>query len=184
MKRLIKFTAAASLSLMIVACGKTKADSDSNEPISEVPMEQTDAITEALMSHDRKQLNSIIDEMALNADDLSASQAVTVLMGYYELHLQYSSEGKYKSDLETMRNFVDVYDIVSSNHGNEFKSKLSDTRSLYPDVDFNEMYVKFAEKLSDYIGGVSNSPAKPDSITPDTLKSVSDSLPPELRPAL
>lgn len=187
-----KYSITAAITAILLSASACSSSSDKKadavEPQSDV---DPDAIIEAVQNHDRKQLSQAIDEMALNADDLSPKQAVSVLMGYYELQSQYASEHRTKQSMETMRNFVDVYDIVSSNHGADFKRALESTKQYFPDVDFTAIYLQYADKLSGYEGGgVYTEPTESvaDSTHTATIDSVaenqsSDQLPPELRPA-
>lgn len=188
MTKLHIFTIAAIVALAaltaITGCSK-KSDSDN---AASIDIEQTnDALMAAVESHDRKNITSMIDELALNADDLSPEKGVSVLMGYYEMYNQYNSERRTKQAMETMRNFVDVYDIVNANHKENFKRALKRTNTVYPDVDFEAVYSQFLEKLSNYDGspvGSSYDEETPvDSATEAAVDSVAPELAPEFRPA-
>lgn len=187
MNKIYHLASIAALLLSATACGKSETKSTDNTTESTL---DSDAIIEAVQQHDRKQLSQAIDDMALNADDLSPKQAVSVLIGYYEIQTQYAAEHRTKQSLETMRNFVDVYDIVMSNHGNDFKKALSSTSQVFPDVDFTQVYQTYVDKLSGYEGGTPS----PEALATDTAgmpttpadsmtTTDSDQLPPELRPA-
>ncbi len=185
MRNKIKFLGTVTgtiLMILTVSCSK-KTETVPVVVVTEEPVVQHDDLRDAVGQHDRKKIKSMADELALNADDLTPDQAVSVLMGFYDMHLQYSGEHKYRSDMETMRKFVDVYDIVNSNHGDKFKKALKATKNVYPDVDFVEVYKQFAEKLTQYDGSaLSDQTVVAES--KDTLKEeVQDELPPELRPA-
>ena len=182
MNRHILHIAFATTALLLASCGK-KADQKPEEAPATVVVVEQDQLRDAVKNHDHKNLKSMADQLALNADDLTPAKAVSVLMSFYDLHLQYAAEHKRRSDMETIRKFVDVYDIVNSNHGADFRRSLEATREVYPDVDFTQVYREFVEKLSQYDGAVlsdSAPVAEPDSAATDTL---ADELPPELRPA-
>ncbi len=173
--------ATAALTLLC-SCGG-KQSGKASEQVETITVVEHDSLRDAVSRHDRKTVKSMADELALNADDLSPQQAVSVLMGFYDLHLQYSRERKMKSDMETMRKFVDVYDIVISNHGDDFRSALEATREIYPDADFITVYKDFTEKLSQYDGSWLSDTAPVADTTATDSASESEMLPPELRPA-
>lgn len=173
------------LAIAFSSCSKIEKTSSVAE---NTPMDETtDVLREAVKQHDRKQLSSIVDSMAFFADDLTASQSVSVLMGYYELHRQHNEAHRYKANLEAMRNFVDVYDIAKSKHGDSFKRALAETATVYDNIDFEEVYKEFVQKLSNYDGGYPQADNDPgDSLTADSIvveEEAADILPPELRPA-
>ena len=167
-----------AIALIISACSSKSSQSDA--PVETLIVVEHDAdaqsaddaaIKDALKSRDSKKLKSITDKLALNADDLTPAQAASVLAGFYELHLKYESGYKRKSDMETMRKFVDVYDIVNSNHGNDFRKALTNDS-----VDYTQVYRDFVDRLSQNDNVILSDVAPADTIPADTL-------PPELRPA-
>lgn len=88
---------------------------------------------------------SVLDSMALNADDLTPRRAVSLLNGYVEI---YRNSGSSRSKAVTMRKFVDVYDILISNYGDEFRNAVSSAAS--EETNLRELYQEFRGKLAGY----------------------------------
>lgn len=106
---------------------------------------------------------SVLDSLALNADDLSPQQAVNLLNGYVEI---YSNSSSAKTKAVTMRKFVDVYDILISNYGDEFRSAVS--RAANEDINLRDISQDFRTKLAGYdeaSGQVYDAPAAKDTTT-------------------
>lgn len=103
---------------------------------------------------------SVLDSLALNADDLSPQQAVSLLNGYVEIYRNSSSA---KTKAVTMRKFVDVYDILISNYGDEFRAAVS--RAANEDINLRDISQDFRTKLAGYdeaSGQVYDAPAPKD----------------------
>lgn len=103
---------------------------------------------------------SVLDSLALNADDLSPQQAVNLLNGYVEIYRNSSSA---KTKAVTMRKFVDVYDILISNYGDEFRAAVS--RAANEDINLRDISQDFRTKLAGYdeaSGQVYDAPAPKD----------------------
>lgn len=88
---------------------------------------------------------SVLDSMALNADDLTPRRAVSLLNGYVEIYRNGRSS---RSKAVTMRKFVDVYDILISNYGDEFRNAVSSAAS--EETNLRELYQEFRGKLAGY----------------------------------
>lgn len=88
---------------------------------------------------------SVLDSMALNADDLTPRQAVGLLNGYVEI---YRSSGSNRTKAVTMRKFVDVYDILIGNYGDEFRNAVSSAAN--DETNLRELYQDFRGKLAGY----------------------------------
>lgn len=94
-----------------------------------------------------------IDSLALNADFLSAFDAMGVLTGY--MHQVNANKGIANSaNLPTMRKFVDVYDIVSNNLGDEFAETVARLSSSHG-IDLRQTYLLYREALADFADGTS-----------------------------
>lgn len=175
--------ATIALAATTTSCSKKNKNQDTEI----VDIEQTDdALRMAIEHHDRKQLSSMLDDMALNADDLSPESGVSVLMGYYEMYTQYAGERRSRQAMETMRNFVDVYDIVNANHKENFKRALKKTNPVYPNVDFEEVYAQFQEKLANYDGSwgsVADAEPQESGDSTEVAEADTTDLAPEFRPA-
>lgn len=183
---IMSVVAGAVIMSLSVACGGQKEHTTVITVVDTPQSEAEEVVETSVPRTDRESARKAADRLALNADDLTADQGVSVLLGFYDMHREYSAENKYKSDMETMRKFVDVYDIVNSNHGQEFKKALKSTRQVYPDVDFTEVYREFVDKLSQYDGYELSDRVQPVRTDTDSFAAkpvVSGELPPELRPA-
>ncbi|MCM1110408.1 MAG: hypothetical protein NC336_04320 [Clostridium sp.] len=125
------------------------------------------------------------DDQTLFADDLSPEQAAGILYGFYDLYNQQISSGNHRGAMATMRDFVDIYDIVRGNHGDKFLAAASRPDNNHPDTDLQEVYSRFQERLSQYDGYGPAAPSEEsDSTGTDSVAAQpSDELPPELRPA-
>ncbi len=88
---------------------------------------------------------SVLDSMALNADDLTPRRAVSLLNGYVEI---YRNSRSSRSKAVTMRKFVDVYDILISNYGDEFRNAVSSAAN--EETNLRELYQEFRGKLAGY----------------------------------
>lgn len=87
-----------------------------------------------------------LDSLAVNAiDELQPGQAVGVLMYYADI----VNESRGGKRWETMRKFRDVYDIVLSNHGSDFRAAVDKIR-LEKGVDLAKTYDVYAGRLTDY----------------------------------
>lgn len=90
-----------------------------------------------------------IDSLANEADFLSPGEGVGVLIAYVEVKSEAEKAGKIKEAYETMRKFVDLYNIVSNNHKNDFKKAVNKAlRST--GTDLSALAVEYREKLADY----------------------------------
>ena len=77
----------------------SKSDSGNPGAVTEPVMEEAEVLHASA---------SVLDSMALNADDLTPRRAVSLLNGYVEI---YRNSGSSRSKAVTMRKFVDVYDL-------------------------------------------------------------------------
>lgn len=103
---------------MLMSCG-SKEGSAAGEAI---PTEQESQLDQALESNDMGQMSEIADSLALRADDLTPAQAVKVLDAFVKMEIQASKAGNRRKVQETMRKFVDLYDIVFENDASGMRS--------------------------------------------------------------
>lgn len=94
--------------------------------------------------------SSVLDSLALNADDLTPAQAVNLLLGYVDIQKNATS---FRTKIITMRKFVDVYDIVMNNYGDEFRSVIRKAADRDNGVDLKEISLEFRDKLANYEEG-------------------------------
>ncbi|MBD5316124.1 MAG: hypothetical protein HDS11_00415 [Bacteroides sp.] len=165
MKKLI-FTifALSALAVAMTSCG-------GGHKSAEVTDEQTFQLSEAIRAHDYTTASVLADSMALYVDDLTPDQTVTVLMAFLEVHNRAVEEGRAEDDLETLRKFVDVYDIALSLNPNDMRAAFREAVSRNPELDFEKSYSDFRHALAEYdalqdYGEVEQAPAA----RPDTTK--------------
>ena len=165
----ISFLAAMALVALMTACSGGK---DGKAEIVEV---QNSQLAEALNNGDYRSASVLADSMALYVDDLSPDETVSVLMAFLEFHNQAKGE-----DLETLRKYVDVYDIAIDNNPNDMRAAFSKARSMNPNLDFEQAARDFRRALAEYdaVKTYGETPvAKPDSAATDSLKAVNPEKP-------
>ncbi len=114
----------------------SKSDSGNPRAATEPVMEEAEVLHASA---------SVLDSMALNADDLTPRRAVSLLNGYVEI---YRNSRSSRSKAVTMRKFVDVYDILISNYGDEFRNAVSSAAN--DEINLRELYQEFRGKLAGY----------------------------------
>lgn len=147
MKKMYRYIFVVAVSMMFIACGGNK-ESDAADS-------QIDEIEQALeRGEGSRAISNRIDSMALEADDLTPAEAVQVLVAYIRLHEQTKQEGNAQADMEILRKYVDVYDIVTSVGGDEMRStfdKLARRDSRY---NLAVVAKEYRSILADYADGV------------------------------
>lgn len=114
-----------------------------------------DEIESAIKSGEgTRAISTRVDSMALEADDLTPSEAVQVLVAYMRLHEEAKSNGDTKLDMETLRKFVDVYDIVTSVGGSEMNETFSKLAKRNPRFNIPVAAKEYRSILADYADGV------------------------------
>ncbi|MDE7025336.1 MAG: hypothetical protein K2O88_05580 [Paramuribaculum sp.] len=161
MTKILSFVSSIlSLAICIAICGCT--DKSENNSI---PAPETITIEESTLSHAPA---SVLDSMALNADDLNPQQAIDLLTGYVQIYRNSSSN---RTKAVTMRKFVDVYDILISNYGDDFRNAVS--QAANEETNLRDISQEFRSKLSGYdeASGMVYEPVTPK----DTATSTTDS---------
>ena len=157
----IAFFAAVALVAVLTACSGNKNGNASVE-------EQNNQLAEALNRGDYTTASALADTMALYVDDLTPDETVSVLMAFLEFHNQAKGE-----DLETLRKYVDVYDIALDNNPNDMRAAFNKARSMNPKLDFEKAAVEFRRALAEYdaVKTYGETPvAEPDSAATDSVK--------------
>lgn len=143
MRHTYAYAIAVAITLSLAACGSKNTDSSATTEVTDID------VTEFTNGH-ASEHSAEIDSLALNADELTADEGARVLIGYYEMAKESSEAGRQKTTMETMRKFVDVYDIVLGNHGNDFRNAIAKLRSI---VDLAATATEYRERLADYDSG-------------------------------
>lgn len=136
---------AAFAGIGMVSCGG-KRDADTARIVDE----QSSQLQEAMQRQDMNTVSAIADSMALYVDDLTPDETVTVLLAFLEIHNRAVEAGNASTDLETLRKYVDVYDIATGNNPNDMREAFARARSVNGAVDFEKAAADFRRSLAEY----------------------------------
>lgn len=172
---------------LCVGCGRSKSKHAVVD--TEAVEVQQSQLEEALTSGNLKQASVMADSMSLFVDDFTPEQTVQVLTAFVSIHNDASKKRETRRDLETLRKYVDVYDIALSVNPKDTRAAFKKAMSRNPELDFDSIAKAFREKLNQYdsMQDGSLSAAKPvetDTVAKsDSGASTVKELPMELRPA-
>ncbi|MCM1137955.1 MAG: hypothetical protein NC221_07355 [Duncaniella sp.] len=165
------------------ACGGTKK---ADAPAAEVAEQENSLLNESMNVGNLKQASAAADSMSLFVDDLTPEQTVRVLMTFLSVHNDLVGKN-YRRDLETLRKFVDVYDIALSANPKDTRAAFAKVRKMNPSIDFDSIAKTFREKLSQYDAVQDGSLVAAETVPADTVVADSvkaeEEIPLELRPA-
>lgn len=181
MKHLTFIILAAAL---LVACGGKKAETADVDPA--VVEEQNTRLARAINDGHLAEASQMADSMSLFVDDLTPEQTVQVLMTFLNVHNEAVAKGQKRRDLETLRKYVDVYDIALSVNPSDTRAAFAKAKRINPAVDLDSVAQAFREQLTQYdaIHDGSLTTAEPDTVKADTVAAdTSEVVPLELRPA-
>ena len=180
----------AVVGLMTVSCGggEKKTETVPETQTKEVEVQKSQ-LEQALTSGDLKHASVMADSMSLFVDDFTPAQTVQVLTAFVTLHNDATKRHEGRRDLETLRKFVDVYDIALSVNPKDTREAFRKAHAANPALDFDSIARAFRSRLRDYdsmqdgslVGAAAEraDTVKADSVTPKTQSE----LPMELRPA-
>lgn len=183
-----RLAAVTFMALALAACSSKK--SDASEAVSEEM--RNSHLFEAINAGDMMRTASIADSLALNVDEITNNESVAVLMAYLEVHNKASEAKDRQRDLETLRKFVDVYDLSLQRDRDGMQAAIAQARQVNPDVDLEAICRDFRAKLAEYDaiqGGdlTNDEPAQADSISTavdsTSVRGSEEELPVEMRPA-
>ena len=173
-------TAAVTLALTC-ACGSKKKETIADP--GEIEQQNT-RLADALNVGDIRHASTMADSMALFVDDLTPEQTVQVLMAFMTVHNDAVANKESRRDLETLRKFVDVYDIALSANPKDTRAAFDKVKKINPEVDFDALAISFREKLTQYDaiqdGTLVAAETSADTTATDSL---TEEIPLELRPA-
>lgn len=174
MKRFYQRTITTALSVaaavaLLTSCGKKDAGNAQDIEIAEIE----NIVAENVK--DREHNASHVDSLAFMADDLTPSEATQVLATYMQIAADAKERGDRKIRLETMRKYVDVYDIVISANGSEMRDMFERLRRHSPEFDIPQTAADFRAELSDYADGSADD-GLPQETTPDTVATKIDTI--------
>lgn len=191
MRYILSLIALVVLMSCMAACG-SKTSGEESETVAESVDEQNTQLAEALNVGNIGRASAMADSMSLFVDDFTPEQTVQVLTAFISIHNDAVSKRETRRDLETLRKYVDVYDIALSVNPNDTRAAFKKAHSRNPEIDFDAVAKEFRAKLSQYDAMqdgslVKSGPAPADSTSaaPDTVaaKAAKPELPLELRPA-
>lgn len=190
MKNLLITIALALLAILLcVACGG-KSDKEHPAPDAadlEAAELQNTRLARALTEGHVETASAMADSMSLFVDDLTPDQTVQVLMAFLTVHNEAVAKKDTRRDLETLRKYVDVYDIALSVNPSDTRAAFDKARRVNPAVDLDSLATSFRERLTQYDaihdGSLTTTePADTETVTVDTANTVEE-IPLELRPA-
>lgn len=146
MRKLLHILFAASAAVILMtACGHNR-DNETDRLVEE----QNTQLNAAMERHDYATMSAIADSMALYVDDLTPDETVSVLLAFLEIHNRAVADGNADADLETLRKYVDVYDIAVANNPEDIRAAFARAREVNPRADFEQAAANFRHALAEY----------------------------------
>ncbi|MDE6116462.1 MAG: hypothetical protein K2O30_11325 [Duncaniella sp.] len=184
MKHILSMITVTVALTCLVACGGKK---ESPAEVAEITEEQNTQLAEALSVGNIAEASAMADSMSLFVDDFTPEQTVQVLMAFLTVHNDAVASKNTRRDLETLRKFVDVYDIALSANPKDTRRAFDKARKINPEINFDSLATAFRSKLTQYDAVqdgslVAPEPVRADTVAVDSAKKA-DELPLELRPA-
>lgn len=134
LKKVHLFTVIFMLAALCTACGSS----------SSKHTQQQDSLAVLIQEGKIDQAHAMAKEMAMHLDDLTPDETVTVLLAYLEAHNQ--AKGK---DREIMREYLDIYEISTSDNPNDMEDAFKRALDVNPRVDFKKAAEDFRAALSE-----------------------------------
>ena len=171
--------AIAAVTLAAVACGgKHKAEAVPQEVATTISTHDNH-LADAMNSGNMAHASQMADSMALMVDDLTPAQSVNVLATFVGVIKDDLAGHRTRKAMETMRKYVDVYDIALSINPKDMRKALNRDRRY----NFDSLATAYRSRLADYAFMASEpaAPAKTDSAAKAADEEAS--LPVNIRPA-
>lgn len=188
MSHTILYIAATLVSaLALVSCGSGSGTSDRTDmTVVADNEEQKSRLAEALNAGDLDNASQMADSMSLFVDDFTPEQTVQVLMAFLNVHNDAVAKKQSRRDLETLRKYIDVYDIALSVNPKDTRAAFDKARRLNPGINFDSLATSFRERLTSYDaihdGSMTADTAEEPSAPADSASRLEE-IPLELRPA-
>lgn len=149
----------ASIAVAVTSCGSNEGN-ESNQSLTE-----DGAITELveLDFNDPKLTKAQKDSLTNHPDEMTADEAASALVYLYQ-SVEQSSGAK---RLVAVRKFMDFYNIVLDNHGDDLRSSLAKVKKKQ-DIDIAKIYEIYAPSMSSGDEGG----ATIDDVKVDTIRTV------------
>lgn len=183
MRYILSFIAALGIAACMTGCGGKGGGG--TESVAESVDEQNTQLAEALNVGNISQASAMADSMSLFVDDFTPEQTVQVLMAFLSVHNEAAAAKERRRDLETIRKYIDVYDIALSVNPKDTRAAFAKAKRINPEVDFDSIAVMFRERLAQYDAIQDGSLVAPEPEATDsaTTDSIVEEIPLELRPA-
>ncbi len=158
------------ITLMLIAAGALTLSSScgSNDNAATEQVQVADPVATDPVDYDfgsQKLSKSQMDSLSNHPDEMSASEAAGALVYLYRSVEQSSGTKR----LIAIRKFMDFYNIVLDNHGNDLRSSLAKVKKKQ-DIDLAKVYEEYASAMS---GGDEGGATVAD-IKVDTIRTVSN----------
>lgn len=145
MKKIVFLSAIVAMGLL-VACSGKKNSTPADDEIVELEQQLSDA-------HQSNSAISQIDSLALMADDLTPAEALKVLITYIHVAQEAKEAKKSNLEMETMRKYVDVYDIVMGANRSEMTKAFESFAKRNANYNVMATAKDYRERLSSYADG-------------------------------
>lgn len=147
--KILKFFRYALVAALVFSMDSCKGNQSSNIGDTEI-----DEIEQAVSgSSAARSMEMHVDSLALMADDLTPPEAVQVLVTYMRIHEDAKANNDSRRDLETMRKFVDVYDIVMSVNSDEMRPAFDKVARRNSSMNIHAAANEYRSLLADYGDG-------------------------------
>ncbi len=158
-----KYLFVFAMAFVMISCGHRQKDKDIDMELVELETAVNESSNTAI---------SNIDSLAMMADELSPAEATKVLVTYMRIHEKASAAGDTRRDLETLRKYVDFYDIVMSANGDEMRLAFEKLAARRQNVDIIASAKQYRELLADYASGSAIEESAPEETSkPETADS-------------
>lgn len=156
-----------AVALLTSGCGGEKTQEPAASPEVETAISSHDTgLNDAISTGDMRKAATIADSLALMVDDLTPAQTVNVLATFADVTAKAQAEHQSRKALETMRKYIDVYDIGFSINPNDLRKALkADSRH-----DYDSLATAYRSRLSDY--AYTLNPEEPSAHKSETTDSV------------
>ncbi|MDE5693615.1 MAG: hypothetical protein K2I09_06830, partial [Duncaniella sp.] len=148
MRYILSLIVAVGFMSVVVSCG-TKSGGEPEAVVENVD-EQNTQLAEALNVGNIGRASAMADSMSLFVDDFTPEQTVQVLMAFLSVHNDAVAAKERRRDLETIRKYIDVYDIAVSTNPKDTRAAFAKAKRINPEVDFDSIAVMFRERLAQY----------------------------------
>ncbi len=140
---------AASIAFVAIESGCSGKKSDAGAE-SEVVEAQNSQLGNLISSGNIKEMTAVADSMSLFVDDFTPQQTVQVLTAFISIHEDAAAKNERRRDLETMRKYVDVYDIALSVNPKDTRAAFAKAQRDSRGIDFDAVAIEFRDRLQQY----------------------------------